>query len=221
MRRLAAAFCAILLGGPALADTSYDVDGTAVLRGSGHGQTQERQLAAFDSIECRLPVRLDLAIAAEPALDMTIDDNLQSRIVTRVERKTLVIEGSGSWSSDNRPRVHIAMPRLVSLTLLGSGEASVHDLPGSDFTAKILGSGDLEASGETGELMLLIEGSGDAELQNLRAQSARVRIDGSGDAHLNVARKLDAMVNGSGNVRYRGAPALTQKVHGTGGIEAE
>lgn len=97
----------------------------------------------------------------------------------------------------------------------------MHGLSGGDFSAEILGSGDLEASGEAGELMLLIEGSGDAQLQNLKAQTARVRVDGSGGAHLDVARKLDATVDGSGSIRYRGQPALSRRVHGTGEIEGE
>jgi hypothetical protein len=221
MRHLSIVLCAVLFSGAACADYSDDVDGTTALRGSGRGQTQPRPLPGFDNIECRAPVRLDIAIAEEPALEVTIDDNLQGRIVTRVEHHTLVIESSGGWRSDNQPRVHIALPQLASLELLGSAEASVRGLAGGNLTAKILGSGDLEASGETGELMLLIEGSGDAELQNLQAQSARVRIDGGGRAHLDVVRKLDAMVNGDGSVRYRGGPALTRKIHGNGEIEAE
>jgi hypothetical protein len=222
MRRLTAILLAtLLLGGPAHADYSVKIDNNPVVEGSGHSQTQARQLSGFDSVQCGLPVRLDITIGSDTALSLTIDDNLQDQIVTRLDHKTLVVESKGSWTSSNQPRLRITLPRLEALEVLGSAEASVRGLAGGDFAAKIVGSGDVEASGETGDLLLLIEGSGDAHLQELQAQTAKVRIDGSGDAYINVARKLEAAVNGSGDVHYRGGATVTKRVHGTGSVEAE
>ena len=79
------------------------------------------------------------------------------------------------------------------------------------------GSGSFTAEGRVDSLEFRIQGSGDANLENLRAREARILINGSGDASAHVIDTIIATVNGTGEIVYRGEPRnVTEDVNGTG-----
>lgn len=220
-RHTTALLATLLLSASGFADETVRTVGTPLVEGSGHSVSQQRQLASFDSIECKVPAQLEVGIGPTQSVEVRFDDNLQSQVVTSLRGKTLMIDNQGSWHSEHAPEIHITLPRLAALELLGSAEGEVTGLSGGDFAASLKGSGSLEASGQVDSLLLMLKGSGDARLKNLKADTAKVRVDGSGDAAVNVARTLDAMVNGSGDIRYRGNATVTRVVHGSGDISKE
>ena len=64
-----------------------------------------------------------------------------------------------------------------------------------------------------------IQGSGDADLESLRAPEARILINGSGNASAHVTDTIIATVNGTGEIVYRGEPRnVTEDVNGTGSV---
>ena len=98
----------------------------------------------------------------------------------------------------------------------------VHDGIDADaFALESEGSADVALAGEVARLTLELDGSGDADLEQLAARSARVDVSGSGDAEVRAAQRLDVDVDGSGDVRYHGHPALTQYVDGSGELQRE
>jgi hypothetical protein len=220
-RPTTALLAALLLSAPALADQTVRTVGMPLVEGSGQRIAQTRQLEAFDSIECKVPARLEVSIGPAQSVEVRFDDNLQNALITGLQGKTLVIDNRGSWHSEHGPEIHITVPRLEALELLGSAEGEVKGFAGGDFAASLKGSGSLQASGQVGNLLLMLKGSGDARLKELKADTAKVRVDGSGDAIVNVARTLDAVVNGSGDIRYRGNATVTQVVHGSGDISKD
>ena len=64
-----------------------------------------------------------------------------------------------------------------------------------------------------------ISGSGELDLLEVRARSARIDVSGSGGATVQVSERLDAKVSGSGDVRYRGQPVVQADVSGSGDVE--
>ena len=73
-------------------------------------------------------------------------------------------------------------------------------------------------TGRTGDLDVEVEGSGSADLADLRAHEARVAVRGSGDADVRAEERLDADVDGSGSIRYHGDPEVTERVDGSGDL---
>src|SRR5690348_11167638 len=71
-------------------------------------------------------------------------------------------------------------------------DASVPSLDGIALS----GSGDIEADGRTNHLTLDLDGSGDADVAGLVAQSARVSVSGSGDASVRADDRLDIRLDG-------------------------
>ncbi|MBL6751992.1 MAG: DUF2807 domain-containing protein [Nevskia sp.] len=214
----AAAVCGAL---PAAADTAHTTDspfGTSV-RGSGALRTQPRTVGAFNAISASGGIDLDLRIGPQAAVTVEADDNLQDLIRTEVHDGTLVLDSRGSWSSRHDPVVHVTVPAIERLETNGSGQATLNDLAADTLKITLSGSGGVSATGKVRQLQLAIEGSGDADLDNLDIRAAAVRIDGSGNANLSPRDSLDATINGSGDVRYTGLIAhLSTQIHGTGDV---
>ena len=103
--------------------------------------------------------------------------------------------------------------------LEASGDARISGLNGGSLALAGYGSGSFVAEGSVDALDIRIQGSGDANLEDLRAREARILINGSGDASAHVTDTIIATVNGTGEIVYRGEPRnVTEDVNGTGRI---
>ncbi len=101
----------------------------------------------------------------------------------------------------------------------GSGDLEAEGLKLEECYVKNMGSSDIELSGKTNNLTVTVAGSGDLDAYNLTAVSASVTNSGSADITLNVVDKLQARLNGSGDVTYRGDPAKVDvKSNGSGEV---
>lgn len=207
---------------PVRAGTMHDVVDsllTPAVQGSGRIGTQTRQVGAFLAVASKGGIDVDVVVGPQPAVTVEADDNLFDAVHTEVQGDTLVVGTKGSWHTAHAPVVHIAVPQLQALQLAGSGNASIKGLAAERLKLDIEGSGEITAAGRVQHLQLSIAGSGDAHLAALDAAEVQARIDGSGDAELSASQALDAVVNGSGDVRYGGNPShLNTQVHGSGEI---
>lgn len=101
----------------------------------------------------------------------------------------------------------------------GSGDLEARGLKLKECYIKNSGSGDIELAGKTNNLTATIMGSGDFDGYNLTAVDATVNNSGSSDITLNVVEKLQVVLNGSGDLTYRGNPAKVDvKSNGSGDV---
>ena len=193
---------ALLAAQPASAGTLHDIIGDITgpaVRGSGTIKTETRQLGAFDVIQSKGSVDLDIRIGPQ-SVTVEADDNLIDVIRTQVSGGALVVDTKGSWSSKHNTIVHITVPSLTALGIQGSGDARLSGLSGDKLGVKI-------------------EGSGDADMGKLDADEVQVRIDGSGDATVNALKSIDTTIHGSGDVTWSGdATHVLSQVYGSGEV---
>jgi len=224
-RSFASVLLALLLAAPADAalfsgHSVHRGEGPTVA-GSGKVVSQARAVAAFDSIQVKSAIEVDISIGPAAAVVVEFDDNLQPAVLAEVHGRTLVLDSRSSWSADHDPHVHLAVPALIAVSSEGSDDVSISGLAGGDLALRLTGSGGIKASGRVAGLGLLLNGSGDMQLLELQAETAKVRLNGSGDVDLNVSRALEAAIYGTGDVRYRGEPKVTSQVYGTGSVDKE
>ncbi len=133
---------------------------------------------------------------------------------------------------DNQIRFNCHMRRFgkrLDVTLPGrdfqrftiNGSADMH-LDGIDQTSlkiRINGSGEVTASGKTGELDYSVAGSGDGHFEDLVAERVSVNVAGSGDADVSPHQRLDVNIAGSGKVTLHSEPQqLETHIAGSGRI---
>lgn len=114
-------------------------------------------------------------------------------------------------------RVKVA--ELVELRASGGGTIEASGISGDTLTVENDGSSDIEMSGTTGRLRLLLTGSGNFDGAGLRAETVSAVLKGSGDAVVSVTERLEANLSGSGGLEYLGDPQVTRSTSGSGEVE--
>jgi hypothetical protein len=209
------------------------------VNGNGKIVTEGRNEKNFTGVNLEGVGNVYISQGDEESIKIETDENILPLIITEVRNGTLVLNSLESISP-TRLNFYITVKNIKNLEIDGSGniygnnEIISDDLnlmtDGSgDFkfdnikiknlSLRISGSGDMRLSGNAVNSECQIKGSGDVDMLYLDANSARVRIDGSGNCRLSVRESLWAIINGSGDVYYKGKPKeLRTEVNGSGDI---
>lgn len=193
--------------------------------GAGPKTTETRRVAAFDRIEVRGSI--DVQVVPGPATDVevTAGENVIDRVATDSSDGVLrlsirdrgIVIGPDPYDDAS---VQVSAGALRGVRVVGSSDVGLGRIDVDELSIEVEGSGDVEAAGNAGNLIATIQGSGDADLADLAARTATVTVQGSGDASVNVRDSLDVTVQGSGDVSYRGRPRVSQSVSGSGEVNA-
>jgi Putative auto-transporter adhesin, head GIN domain len=188
--------------------------------GSGVAATQTRSLPSFGSVEVAGIANLSVHVGGPQSVVISADDNLLSRITTTVHSGRLVIGTKpGSYSTKTPIGAQVTVPSVSALALEGSGEITASGLSGKAMTLTLAGEGSIRASGTVTLLHITLSGAGQAQLSDLKAHDATALISGEGQIELTATNRLDAIVTGSGSIRYLGNPPhITTSVTGAGAI---
>lgn len=140
--------------------------------------------------------------------DLPFVVRIQVPVLDRIE-----LEGSGQVRADSV----LSGPKAF-LVMKGSGDITVRELHAQQLMVSLHGSGDIAVTGTADRFDAELQGSGDIEAQGLAASMAEIVVQGSGDATITAIKDLDASVQGSGNVRYRGQPKVVSRIEGSGTV---
>jgi hypothetical protein len=184
--------------------------------------TQNRGVDAFHSVELRGAATLDVLVGAQQSLVVEGGSRGLERLRTEVRNGRLVIESRGNWlwnQGTTRLQVRITVPQLRALELNGAGSITINGLDGGALALVLSGAGALEGGGRVQTLTARVNGAGSIDLSRLQATDAEVAVNGTGSIDVNVTGRLDATVNGVGNIEYLGKPAqLNSSINGVGSI---
>lgn len=108
----------------------------------------------------------------------------------------------------------------VDLISSGSGNVVVDNLASDEMECKVSGSGSVTIKGTTPKATYTISGGGIVNAFDCPASQIECKITGSGIAKVHSTDNLKANIIGSGNIFYKGNTNVTQKVIGSGKVEA-
>lgn|SRR5690554_771862 len=205
----------------------------------GSGEIIEKQLviSAFEQIELLGEYSVFLSQGKEQKITVKAQSNLVNLINTSVSRKRWEIKFNPCVETKEAIEIYIQVPDLTSISVKGSGKIigdSIFNtnklklnIEGSgsikmevetkELSSKIDGSGDLNLSGKTKKHQIEVNGSGDVNAFELSSAEAEIEIKGSGDVKVDVSYALDASVNGSGDIYYKGSvKKINSSVDGSG-----
>jgi Putative auto-transporter adhesin, head GIN domain len=212
--------------------------------GTGDVITETRDVKDFTGVSSSISADIDLRQSSTFKVTIDGQKNVLDLLETEVKDGRLKISFKKGYSIKykNALKVHIDAPNFTYLGMAGSGNVESNgtlsgekldiSISGSgDFNLKTLqytslkagisGSGNVDLGGTAENAELTISGSGDLKAKELKAQSVRCRVSGSGNVSCFVTKDLDALVSGSGDIRYSGSPAsVKKKVSGSGSVEA-
>jgi hypothetical protein len=210
--------------------------------GDGKISVDTRPLESFSSVD--LEGAYDVILVQGPKSEVSIetDNNLLTHITSTVDNGKLTVSSEGILSPTKSVKVTITSPNFRTIDIEGSSDISASTpITSDDLTLQLEGAGDfnLEVHAKrlhsqiegSGSMMLVgdaqshsieIDGSGDLSCKKLLADSTKIEVAGSGDADVNVSKRLQASIAGSGSVRYQGAVTdIHTSITGSGSIDRE
>ena len=198
-------------------------------------------VTGITGVDVRIGIDLTITQGDQESLVLSSDSSLDD-INAFVANGSLIIERSSKSSSffgrTYKVSAKLTVKTLEKLTIEGGGDvtvgalkttrmelsiagsANVHltDLKSDALEIVVSGRGDVTVTGATTGVVVRIEGSGDAHMAHLQASAAKVVISGKGNVDLAVKDRLDAHINGMGNVHYLGSPQVTRTISGLGDV---
>ncbi len=189
------------------------------IKGSGIEMTEERALSPFESVDIRGAYDVSITCRQEQSVTITGDDNILPHIVTRIRGKTLIVESNESISPEISLELNITVGNVESVKTSGAIDVTISDMENQKIEIDINGAGGVRAAGTTRELAVTISGAATLNTKDLLSEDAAITINGTGSAEVFASRKLEAEINGAGNIGYYGNPTeVAQDVSGVGSI---
>ncbi|WP_442679194.1 head GIN domain-containing protein [Sphingomonas sp. ASY06-1R] len=145
------------------------------------------------------------------------------------------------WTSNERVRIDVNVPALVSARVSGPGNVSVDTVRVRDFgahvsgpgsvkvataevngaTLDLSGPGNISIAGRASRAVINVSGPGNIRAQQLRVGQANVTVSGPGDVDATVTDTADIRLSGPGDVRIRGGARCAIHKSGPGSVDCD
>ena len=191
-----------------------------VVSGSGHVETETRQVSGFTAIDLAGSGEVGVEQGDSESLTIEADDNVLPRLTSEVSDSTLKLgkKGGITVGTKNPIRYRVTVKDLTGVGVSGSGSVKAQEMTLQTLRVDISGSGTVDLSGSAVEQDIQVSGSGQYEAPELLSDKASVEISGSGEVAVAVSRELKIDISGSGTVTYSGDPSVQQSVSGSGKV---
>lgn len=211
--------------------------------------SHKRDVSAFTEISLRIGANVHLKKGNTQSVEVKGKEATLDKLITDVSDRKLVIRyPNDSWFSKWEPGIvdiYVTMPqidalvvsgsgaivsegeietRILNLTLSGSGDIKLTELKAEKVLATLSGSGNILLSGKKNAVEFkanISSGSGKLKAIEFPADNVEVKIMGSADCWVNAVKNLKVKIAGSGNVIYRGNPAIDSSIAGSGLVKEE
>lgn len=170
------------------------------IEGTGTVTTETLYLPEFNRISMEGADNVYIRYGDEQRVEVTGHPNIISRVRTEVVNDTWFIELERGNYGRYELTYHITLPTLVGLSNTGSGNLTI-DTPMA-----------------TDHLEIQLMGSGNFSGFHLTTQTCQADMVGSGNCEITVLRSLDASLEGSGSLFYKGTPSLEVETNGSGQV---
>ena len=172
----------------------------ARIEGTGDVTTETLFVSDFSKISMEGADNVFISYGDEQHVEVTGHPNIIGRIQTEVKNDTWYIELEQGNYGRYELTYYITLPTLEKVSNTGSGNVAI--------TTPL----------ETDHLEVMLMGSGNFNGFLLSSQTCQVDIVGSGNCELSVSNHLDATLEGSGSVFYKGNPIIMADVQGSGRV---
>ena len=182
----------------------------------------------------------DLEIIPSPRFSYSIraEQKVATAIVLEVSKDSLRIFAPNGYRTSQAVKITLHVPTLAMLTseasgnLLigaiecqrfklvasGSGSVNVPSLACARLDLNATGAGDILMAGRTDTLAIESSGSGLIDARSLVAADVSVKQLGSGDISVHATRSLTGVLDGAGDLRFRGPAKPSVTINGAGGV---
>ncbi|MBC7473405.1 MAG: DUF2807 domain-containing protein [Candidatus Sericytochromatia bacterium] len=189
------------------------------VNGDGLLKKEIRSVGDFNKINASGVLNIKIICQAKKSLEIESDTNILALLKTSVNNKTLTIGSDKSLKPINQINITIFTPDINKIELSGSSQLDIKHIKNSSFVALVNGASNLNASGETKNVELKLQGAGYIDTKKLKAKKVKVTLSGASMVDIFAQDELSANISGFGKINYYGNPQkITQNISGMGMI---
>lgn len=190
---------------------------------SSQAAEQVRNASPFKTINARGPVSLVVEVGKAHSIRVEGSQKFIDRVTTEIVGGELRLgyKEKNNVNISDEDRVVVTMPELTHFTGEGAGLVILNKVRGERFDVDYRGAGSLQMNGRVERLRLSAEGVGEVDAKSLITQDADVSFRGIGAVSVHAKNRLQAEVQGMGELTYYGNPrSLSKSVSGIGSVVA-
>lgn len=180
----------------------------AVTAGTGADKSEARQPGTFSGIDLRAPVDVTLSTGPNTSVTVSGPADVLPLVLTTVKVNVLTIKLKDSVMLAKPVKVAITSPSLLAVSLAGSGSLNASGMSGDLLNLDVSGSGSIVASGQVTTVNVSIKGSGAVDVRSIHAKALNASMKGSGDLRGYASQTAIIALTGSGDVRILGNPPV-------------
>jgi len=190
---------------------------------NAHADDQVRNMPAFTAISVQGPISITVDAGKAQSVTLRGDarflQDVTSEVVNGELRLSVREKKNISWHGD--PRVVITVPDLRAVGVEGAGEVKLNQIRGERLDVNYRGAGSMHIKGEVKTFKMQAEGVGEVDAKSFIADDVNVVFRGIGDVKVFARNRLDATVQGIGNLTYYGKPrSVNKSASGLGSVKA-
>ncbi len=173
----------------------------AQTKGNGNVTTQERQVSDFNAIDVGCAIHLFISQGDKQSVKVETDENLQNKIVTKVNNGTLKLS-CDNIKDATKMDIYVTAVYLSKIDASGASKVTGNTpLKSEDFGLYISGAAKANLDIETVTFNNETSGAANATL-SLKTNTANTEISGAGNMKLKgSAEKHNTEVSGAGNLK--------------------
>jgi hypothetical protein len=202
----------------------------SALNGSGNITDHDVKIDDFDSLNVKGEFELEIKQAKSYQVIISTDENLISRVLVSLDRKTLKlsIEAPATFFPSSL-KVKITLPKIAGINLSGAAKATISGFNSTDdLTLFLAGGSALSGSMEVGiprfylseasqlslkgkgtRLELDCKGGSKVDLGEFVLISAQTKLKEASEAIMNVSGRFDVNLSSSSKIYYLGNPIIS------------
>lgn len=205
---------------------SCNKGGLFCYNGNGEIITETRTVSDFKNVELGMSGELFISQGSEFEVKIEASENLMAVIKTEVKNNTLVVDlkNNKCLRSNEMIKIYVSMPTIEGLAISGSGSIfGARKLDTDALELKISGSGDIELDSlKANELVSKISGSGTIAvggMDTIPSYYGSISGSGSVEAYELPVKKGDFQISGSGDFRVNVLETMLVKISGSGDVQ--
>jgi len=186
---------------------------------------QVRNAPAFTSVSVQGPISITVDAGKAQSLTVRGDARFIRDVTTEVvdgELRVRMRDKDNKYTTTKgEPRIVITMPALRAFAVEGAGEVKLNQIRGERLDVNYRGAGSMHIKGEVKTFKMQAEGVGEVDAKSFIADDVNVVFRGIGDVKVFARNRLDATVQGIGNLTYYGKPrSVNKSASGLGSVKA-
>ena len=189
-------------------------------KGSGKLKTETRTATDFTAIKIDGAFKLEAVVSGTESLEVSGDDNVVPKVVTKVKDNVLDIKTTGTIITSLPLVVKITAKSLEKVSIHGATTADIDDVAADPlFSVDVHGASNATLRrGKADQLVIEAHGASKVNAAGMTVDKVKIAAHGASKVDAGETKELDVTIKGASSVTYSGDPEIKKDIEGASSL---